>query len=71
MSRVSCQKEENPERKKIEKTYFQKKNSQDFLPYKKFSQDFLPSTINPGYGGVYKVYGKSRLQGFKKCYGGS
>ena len=28
-------------------------------------------TTNPWHGGVYRVYGKSRLQGFEKRYGGS
>ena len=36
-----------------------------------FLRIFIISTTNPWHGGVYKVHGKSRLQGFVKCYGGS
>ena len=36
-----------------------------------FLRIFIISTTNPWHGGVYKVHGKSRLQGFVKRYGGS
>ena len=32
---------------------------------------FIISTTNPWHGGVYKVHGMSRLQGYRNCYGGS
>ena len=72
MSRVSCPKEENPEKKKIEKKNFWKKKIKKIFFFKFFFlRIFFLWTTNPWHGGVYKVYGKSRLQGFKKRYGGS
>ena len=68
MPRVSCPNDENPEKKQFEK----KKKSQKIFFFKIFFlRIFIIWTTNPWHGGVYKAYGKSRLQGFKKHYGGS
>ena len=66
MPRVICRNNENPEKKILKKNF--EENVFEIL----FTFFFLSiSTTNPWHRGVYKVNGKSQLQGFKKRYGGS
>ena len=68
MSRVSCPKEENPEKKNFEKKNFFWFIFWIFFFFKIFFlRIFFIWTNNSWHGGVYKVYGKSRLQGFKNA----
>ena len=58
-------KKKNLKKKKFEKKISKKKFFQFF-----FLRIFIIWTTNPWHGSVYKVHGKSRLQGFVKRYGG-
>ena len=71
MPRVSYLNDENPEKKNFEKKKFQDFFFLNFFFQKNLLRIFIIWITNPWHGGVFKVHGKSRLQGFKKRYGGS
>ena len=71
-SSIAFFKEENPEKKKFEKKNFFETLFFKFFFFKIFFlRIFFLWITNPWHGGVFKVHGKSRLQGFGKRYGGS
>ena len=69
MSRVSCPNDENPENQADQFGAFSPIFFGQNAP--NLPKIFIIWTTNPWHGGVYKVHGKSRLQGFKERYGGS